>query len=142
MKDTSKPFRIAIATALQGNIGANLYDEKRWVQQTDTLFVILSTQQQIPSNENDCTWISRSSIDIEIIQKTGSEASKNDIDDVSNAICGLLVPAPFTTTITSSNLQFCNARVDSIISRNLAISETETILQKIIRFSCDIVEQS
>lgn len=141
MRDISKPFRLAVYSLLQGNIGYNVYDEKRKVTVTDTTFVLLSTQQQTPVEENDCTWMSNASIDIEVTQKTGSEVSKDDIDDISNSICQILLPAPFTTTIASPNLQFVNARVDSIISRNFSTSETETVIIKIIRFSCQIVQQ-
>ena len=142
MRDISKPYRLAVFTALSGNVTVPVYDEKRLISATDTTFVLLSTQQQTPQEENDCTWISRASIDIEVTQKTGSEVSKDDIDDISNLICGILITAPFYTTLTSTNLQFQNAFIESIISRNLSISETESVLIKIIRFVCTVTEQN
>lgn len=143
MRDVCKQHRIATFTALNGNLGGiNLYDEKKKVGQTDTLFVVFSTQQQTPTDDNDCTWISRNTLDIEIIQKSGSEVSKDVVDDLSNLILSILLPTPGVTNITSGNLQFGYARAESIISRNLSISDTESIIQKIIRFSVTIVQQS
>lgn len=141
MRDVSLPFRTAVAALLQGNISVNCYDEKRWVQATDTQFVLFTTQQQTPRDDNDCTWISDNSIDIEIYDKTGSEASKNDIDNIANEILAILIPAPFVTPLASPNLQFGSA-VATIISRNLSTSETETILQKVITFSCVVTQQT
>lgn len=119
------------------------YDEKKSVLASDKIFALLSTQQETLTDENDCTWITRSSIDIEIYQKTGSEVSKDLIDDLSNAILVRLMPTPQTTNIIDpSNLQFCNHRIDSIISRNISLSETESVLEKIIRFSVQIIQQT
>lgn len=143
MKDTSKPLRLGVFALLSGHINVPVYDEKKVVtDSTKRLFVVLSTQQETPSDENDCTWINRSSIDIEIIQKSGSEVSKNDIDDLSNLILQILIPTPYTTPITSGNLQFQNAFIESIISRNVSLSETESVLIKVIRFVCYIVQQN
>lgn len=142
MRDLSKPYRLACAAVLQGVISINLYDEKRWVTVTDTVYGIFSTQQQTLTDENDCTWVSRCSIDIEVIQKTGSEVTKDDVDDISNEICAILNPSPGVTPLTSPNLQFTLPQIESIISRNVSISETETVIVKIIRFVCTIVQQS
>lgn len=121
--------------------GVNIYDEKRHVTATDQLYILLSTQQQVPIEDNDSTWISRNSIDIEVYQRTGSEVSKNRIDDVANMILARLIPSPGQTVLASSNLQFGYATVDSIISRNLSLSETESVIAKVIRFTVQIVQQ-
>lgn len=153
MRDTAKQLRQAVYQCLVLNITyptgpmtlATLafYDEKKSVLASDKIFALLSTQQETLTDENDCTWITRSSIDIEIYQKTGSEVSKDLIDDLSNAILVRLMPTPQTTNIIDpSNLQFCNHRIDSIISRNISLSETESVLEKIIRFSVQIIQQT
>lgn len=143
MRDTAKQLRQAIFTCLNGVISVPIYDEKKLVSSSVKTFVLLSTQQEILTEENDCTWITRSSIDIEIYHKTGSEVSKDLIDDLSNAILVRLMPTPQTTNIIDpSNLQFCNHKVDSIISRNISLSETESVLEKIIRFSVQIIQQT
>lgn len=142
MRDLSKPFRLAVYQRLNGNVGIPGFDEKRLVSSTASAFFLYSTQQQTPKDETDCTWISRCSIDIEIYQKTGSEVTKDNIDDYANIICGLLLTAPGVTPITSGLIQFGYAQMESIISRNLSVSETESIMQKVLRFTVDCVEQS
>jgi hypothetical protein len=144
MRNNNKPIRIAIFTALTGNIGGiNMYDEKRKVSATDNTFIVFSTQQQTPDPDtNDCTWISRNSIDIEVYNKTGSEVTKNTVDDIVNTICEVLIPTPFVTPITSANLQFTNAYVESIISRNLSLSETESVMVEVIRFVVQVTQQA
>lgn len=143
MRDLSKPYRLAVAAALQGNITVNLYDAKKWVTATDTLYGVFSTQQQTPNAEytTDCTWAQNCSIDIEIFDKTGSEVTKDNVDNVANLIGGILVPAPGVTNITSSNIQFTLASLE-FLTRDLSISETESILVKVVRFSCVLIEQS
>lgn len=129
--------------AINGNLGGvPVYEEKRLVSSSASTFVLLSTQQQTPTEENDCTWISRSMIDIEVIQKTGSEVTKNTVDDISNTILGILLPLPGATGLTSSNIQFGYSYCESIISRNLSFSETESVIQKVIRVVFTTVQQS
>lgn len=143
MRDLSKPFRLAVFSVLNGNTGGiPIYDEKRLVSSTDNTFILLSTQQQTPQDENDCTWVSRLSIDIEVYNKTGSEVSKDTIDDVSNTILGLLLPTVGVSPISSGGIQFTYAFAESIISRNIGITETESVLQKVIRFVATGVQQS
>lgn len=135
---------MAVFACLNGNLGGvPVYEEKRLVSSSASVYVLLSTQQEVPIEQNDCAWINSSSIDIEVYQKTGSEVSKDTIDDLSNAILTLLIPTPSTNGLgTASNLQFSGADCESIISRNMSISETESILIKIIRFVVTIVQQS
>lgn len=144
MRDNSKVLRVAIFTALTGNTGGvKMYDEKRKVADSDNTYIVFSTQQQTEDQDtNDCTWISKNSIDIEIYNKTASEVSKNTIDDISNTICEVLIPSVGATPLTASNLQFGHANVESIISRNLSISETQSIMVKVIRFVVQIVQQA
>lgn len=142
MRDTSKQLRLAVFAALSGNVpGYATYDEKRAVAATAAKYILLSTQQETPSNDNDCTWITNSTIDIEVVQKTGSEVSKDDIDEASNTILAILIPTPWVTPLTSGNLQFQNATVESIISRNLSLTETESVVIKVIRFAVTITQQ-
>ncbi len=147
MRDLSKPFRLAVFSVLNGNTGGiPIYDEKRLVSATDNTFILLSTQQQTQQQTqeevNDCTWVSRLSIDIEVYNKTGSEVSKDTIDDVSNTILGLLLPTVGVSPISSGGIQFTYAFAESIISRNIGITETESVLQKVIRFVATGVQQS
>lgn len=143
MRDTSKQLRIAVFNALNGVISVPVYDEKRLVSATATTYVLLSTQQETPTEENDCNWNVKSSIDLQIMQKTGSEVSKDDIDDIANEIVNVLLPTRSTIGITAPvNLQFTNPMIESIISRDLSLSETESILIKLVRFVVTIIQQT
>lgn len=142
MRDVSKPYRLAIFALLTGNTGGiNMYDEKRRVGDTVNEYILFSTQQQTPVEDNDCAWISKASIDIEIVQRTGSEVSKDDIDDISDRILQTLIPTPWNTPLTAVNLQFQLAYCESILSRNVSITETESVLTKVIRFVCTVTQQ-
>jgi len=143
LRDNSKALRVAIFTALTGNTGGiTMYDEKRKVSATDSTFILFTTQQQTPDENNDCTWISKNSIDIEIVNKTGSEVSKNTIDDISDQILQTLLPSVGTTNLTAGNLQFGYAYCESILSRNLSFSEIESVMVKVIRFVVQITTQT
>lgn len=144
MRDLSEDIRVGVFTALSGNTGGiNMYDEKRKVNSSDTTFIVLSTQQQTPDTDsNDCTWVSKCFIDIEVYQKTGSEVSKNIIDRVANTVLTVLLPSVGVTPVVASNVQLANPYCESIISRNLSLSETESILQKVIRFAVTAIQQS
>lgn len=143
MRDTKKQLRAAVFTTLNGAISVPVYDEKKKVSATDTLFVILSTQQETPTEDNDCTWIKKSSIDLVVYQKTGSEVSKDDIDDVANEILLILLPSVgISGAAAPSGLQFSLAYCESNISRDLSISETESIVANIVRFVVTITQQN
>jgi len=143
LRDTSKQVRLAVFALLSGNVtGFPVFDEKRLVSSTAVKYILLSTQQETPDVENDCTWINRSSIDIEVVQRTGSEVSKDEIDDAANTVLGLLIPTPLVTPMASVNLQFQNATIESILSRNLSITETESLVTKVIRFVVTVVQQA
>ena len=148
MRGTMKILRHSVYAELNGNLSYNssnvpVYDEKKHVGDTDQIFVLLSTQQETPTDDNDCTFITRSSIDIEIIAKTEFEVSKDMIDDVSDLVQNLLLPTKGTLGFSSpSGWQFQNPRFESSFTQNLAISETQSILRKICKFVCEIVEQN
>lgn len=137
-----KPYRAAVYSVLNGQIfydsvEVKVYDEKKKVGETVTLFILLSTQQETPIQENDCTDITRSAIDIEIIDVSEFEASKDRIDDISNDVSVAIM----NNLTAPSGFQFQNLRRESSITQNLTITETNSILRKILKFTCQIVEQ-
>ena len=146
MKDVSKPYRLAIFAALTGQLTYNtlavpVYDEKQAVTGDEKVFVLLSTQTSTPERA-DNLFARHASIDIEIIAKTGSEISKDVIDDVGDEILTILFPSYGVFGVTvPSGWQFAEAFYDSEISRVFEISQTESILRKIIKISAIIVQQ-
>lgn len=145
MRDTAQALRISVFNCLNGQLpnSVPVYDEKKKVGVTDSVYVLLSTQTETPIQENDCTWINESTIVISIYQRSGSEVSKDTIDTLSNFILVLMMPTPQTSNIIPPvGLQFCNHSIRQIVSRNLSITETESILEKSITFTVQIIQQN
>jgi hypothetical protein len=147
LRGTGKILRNAIYNLLTGAITydsatVKVYDEKKKVGDSDQVFILLSTQQETPTYDNDSAFITRSSIDIEVIAKTEFEVSKDVIDDIGDDIIDLIRPTISTEGYTvPSGYLFQNPRVESSITLTLQISETQSILRKIIKFTVNILEQ-
>lgn len=146
MRNTKKPFRLAVFTCLNGNIVYNgntikVYDEKRKVGDTDTIFILLSQQTETPEHTSDA-FIRRSTIDIDIINKSGSEVSKDGIDDIEELIMDRIWPTPTTTGLIDPSLfQIQELTVDRSASQNVSLSETESILVNTITISAIFTQQ-
>lgn len=134
MLDTKKPLRIAVLNALDGLLFYNavnvpVYDEKVKTGESPRLYVVLSTQQETDIESNDSTWITQSGIDLEIVHKTGSEVSKNPIDEVYEDILEIIMPSIGTTGVTiPAAFQFLNLRRDQSITQAFEIGATESII--------------
>lgn len=129
---------------LNGNLGGiKVYDEKKKVGETDSVYVLLSTQTESPTEDNDCTFITKSIMDVEIIVKTGFEVTKDTMDDLANLILGLVVLSPQVSGLTvPSGFQFTNLYCSKSVSRNLTITNSESVLTKILTFVVNIVQQN
>lgn len=140
MTDSMKPLRLGIFAVLDGAITYNstavpVYDEKVFTDESPNLYILLSDQQESNAPErSDCTEPIRSTINVEIVRRTGSEVSKDTIDDVSNSIYALLITSPGIAGFTVSGFQVIDVYKESAISRNVQITETQSILRKIINF--------
>lgn len=147
MRDTQQILRMAVFNLLNGNLSYNsenvpVYDEKRKSGDTDTIFVILGTQQETDDNTSDA-FITDSSIDIEIQHRTDFEISKDAIDHISNQILELILPTPQSDGFSVQNLfQILCVRRISTISRNFSLTDSQSIVAKTINISCKIVQQS
>lgn len=147
MRDTSKILRYAVYNALSGNItygGTNIpvYDEKKKIHDKASVYVLLSTQQEVPGNDIQGVFDTESIIDLEICYKTGSEISKDVLDDVSNEVLQILLPTPTTIGIQQpSGFQIQNFRYSGSLTRTFEISQTESIVRKILKFSSTIIQQ-
>jgi hypothetical protein len=99
MRSTKKVMRSVIYQALNGQVNVGgvvpVYDEKRPDNSTADVYILLSTQQETELNTQD-TFITESSIDIEVCQNTGAAVSKDKIDDIENNILTILMPTPGT----------------------------------------------
>lgn len=137
---------MAVYNALNGNITYNLngvpvFDEKRKITDTSKMFILLSTQQESDDDTSDA-FITDSSIDIEVQHRSGFEVSKDAIDDISDQILQIIMPTPQTNGLTApSGFQITLVRRISTVTRQFQITDANTIIAKIIRITCKIVQQ-
>jgi hypothetical protein len=142
-----KILRLAVFNVLNGAVSYNsitvpVADEKRRIPQTANLFIILGNQQETDESP-DAAFITNSSIDIEIHHKTDYEVSKDVIDDVSNSILTLLIPTPGTHGLPVQNLmQILSVNRASAASRNFAVTDSGSVVSKVITITCRIIQQS
>lgn len=141
-------LNLAVFNALNGNLswdGDNVpvYDEKRRVNATDNIYVVLSTQQESDAPQTSDAFITLSTIDIEILHKTDYEVSKTVVNNISNQILNIIFPTPQTNGMpVQDHFQILNVRRERAITRQFALTDSQSILAKIITISCHIVQQS
>ena len=139
-------LRHACGDLLDGNLswqGVNVpvSDEKRRIGDDVTLYVTFGTQTESDDNTSDA-FITDSSIEIQILHKTEFEVSKDALDTVSNQILEILMPTASTDGFEVQNLfQITCVRRTNAITRNFSISDSQTIVGKIITITCKIVQQ-
>lgn len=143
MKDTKRILRHAVFNALDENIsydGDNLhvYDEKN---DNENIYILLSNQQEFDDNP-DGSFITRSTIDYEVVQKSGYSVSKDAIDDINEQILEIIIPTQSTTGLTiPTGFQFHSVRRESSRSLAFEISLTESIVRNITTISTIIQQQ-
>lgn len=145
MKDTMKPFRKAIFSVVNGNITyagsvVKLYDEKVFTGEVPKVYMYFSTQQEQDATEQDCAWQTKSRIDIVIVAKSGSEVSKDAIDDISQRFYDLVLTLPGSDLLAvQTGFQILEVKVASAASGNVQISPTQSELQKIVSLTASII---
>jgi hypothetical protein len=143
MKDTQKPLRMAMFNLLSGAIAydgntVGVYDE---MNDNDDVYILLSTQQETFDETSD-TFITRSTINLEVVAKTGTTVSKDVLDDISDDIYTLLRPTTSTTGLVNpSGFQIHNVFRESATTQVLQVSPTQSILRKLITIVVTITEQ-
>lgn len=147
MKDTKKILRHAVFNALDGQITYNsvavpVVDEKIRNSAPSDLFIVLSTQTETAIERNSSAFMTNSSIDIDIVQKTGTEVSKDAIDDVCEDMLEIIFPAISSIGLTvPSGFQFQEWYRESCSTSLVVISETQSILVSRVRLTFIIVQQ-
>lgn len=143
MKDTKKILRQAVFDALDGNVTYDgnpipVYDEKN---DNEPIYILLSNQQEFDDNTSDA-FITRSTLDYEVVEQTGYSVSKDAIDDINDQILTIIFPTPSTTGLTMpTGFQFLNLRRESSRSLAFEISATESIIRNITTITATIVQQ-
>jgi hypothetical protein len=151
MRNTKLALRKAVYDLLKDQIVIDevtipVFDEKRQAGVgSGNLFIVLSTQQESESTwQTDCNFCNRSSIDIEIMVKTAYEVTKDTQDDVEQQILDILFPSYVGDVLQDAVPGLCiqNLRRERSLTRNLTLSNSESVMQTIITVVADITEQS
>lgn len=146
MRDTQRPFRMAIHSVINGNATYNgqpvyFYDEKKKVGLTDRVYGLYTTQQTTRDHTSDC-WITDELITLELLHKSGFEVTKDFVDDVSDQLYQLLMPTRINDALPDPSLMLIqNFELEEALTRSVEITDTETIVSKLITFSCKIIQQ-
>lgn len=145
MKDTQRILRKAINDLLAGNITYNsipvpIYDEKIRDKQSPNLYIIFGTQQETDQN-TDTSFTTISTIDLEITHKTEYEVSKDAIDEVSDQVLEILLPTPDGPGWDYNGFLIQNITRTSTISRNFSLTDSQSIIAKIITITATITQQ-
>lgn len=146
MKDPHKAFRMAVYSALNGNLAdlasatVAIYDGKADDSATNT-YVILATEtgNQIP---NFSLFLHDSSILLQICNKTSSTISKDELDNVSDQITRILFPGTATDGLVQQNgFQINCLQAQSVNSAEIVLQNALTEGTKFLRLTAKIVQQ-
>lgn len=139
-----KPLRHALFTCVNGNITyagnvVKLYDGRVFTGDTPNVYMYFSTQQEQDATDQDCAWQTKSRIDVVIVAKSGSEVSKDIIDDISQRFYDLVLTLPGSDLLAVQNgFQILEVKIESAASGNVQISPTQSELQKIVSLTASI----
>lgn len=148
MRDTTEILSNAVYQALNGNVsyeGNNVpvFDEKKKVGNRDNIYILFSTQQEMPPDDVQGYFMVDSFLDIEVVHKTQSEVTKTILSRVANSVLEILFPEPNTISITApSGVQIPLFEYAGSITRAFEISPTESIVRKFIKVKAKIIQQS
>lgn len=146
MKDTCKSLRKVVYDAtntfvVYKSLPVPVVDEKVFTGQIPDLYILLGRQTETDISDDDCTYKTRSTIEVWIISKTGSEVSKDVIDDISQQILDLLIPLPpFDNFVQPAGLEIEYLRRQSSVEGQVQITPTQSELQKVITLTANIIQ--
>jgi hypothetical protein len=145
MKDPHKAFRMAVFSALNGNLTdlgsqpVQIFDGKAEDAVSNT-YVILSTETgtQIP---NFSIFLHDSSILLQIESKTDDTISKDGLDHVSEQITQILFPGTATDgLVQQSGFQINCLQAQSVNSNEVRLQNAETEAAKFLRLTAKIAQ--
>lgn len=145
MLDTTDILVQAVHAVVNGNVSYNsavipFYDEKKKIRAEDLIYVLYSTQQEVPDNTQG-VFMTDSFLDMEICYKTGSEVSKSVLSNVANQILTLLFPTQQAVSINApSGFQIPLLEFAGSVTRAFEISPTESIVRKFIKVKAKIIQ--
>lgn len=145
MKDPHKAFRMAVYSALNGNLTdldsqpVQIFDGKA-ESTISNIYVILSaeTGNQIP---NFSLFLHDSSILLQISSKTDEAISKDGLDHVSEQITEILFPGTAANgLVQQSGFQINCLQAQSVNSNEVQLQNAETEAAKFLRLTAKIAQ--
>lgn len=139
---------MAVYNVLNGALSFNgipvpVYDEKKREGQSANLYVVFGDQTEEDDIQPSDAFASTTTLEIIIWQKTTYEVSKTGISDVAGQILELLIPSPYGNDgLPAQNLfQILNVRRISSRTINYSLSDSQTIIGRIITIQAHIIQQ-
>ena len=144
--DREKAIRTAYLTALQGNITydsspVKIFDQKFEPNANDSNYILISNQSsQDQGNFTSFRWTT--TIALQIVSKTQSATSTDVVDDIGQLIEGIIFPGDPSVNglIQQDGWQILNVSLESVNYSQLQITETNTVISKILSFSQTIIK--
>lgn len=148
MKNTQKPFRLAIWNALNGFVTYNaqnipISDHKKAATDSTKIYITFGRQTETPTERNDSAFITQSTIDILIHSKTFSMVSSDTVNDIADQILELLLTTPQINGFTEPlGFQVQNIELQFSELGNLQVLPADFALTQLLTITAQIVQQS
>jgi hypothetical protein len=144
--DREKAIRAAFFTPLDGNLNysgseVKIFDQKFEPNANSTNYVLISNQSsQDQGNFNCFRWTSR--ITLQVISKTQSSVSSDVVDDIGEQIENIIFPGnPSQNGLTQqTGWQILNVALESVNYTSIQITDTNSVITKILTFSLTITK--
>lgn len=139
MIDVKLGVRKAFYEALNGNLLYNavqvpVSDDIKPTGNTSPIYVILATQTGAEKNTFS-GWASDETIDLDIIFKASTQASKQPLDLVAAMIIEIICPTITTSGLPAQpGMQFLNVKLQSDRYLSLALNASNTVERRILTF--------
>ena len=143
MTDPNRVFRIAVYQALNGNLTdidgnpVGIFDEV--AENPGNAYVLLSTQTSSQRGTfngflHDCTIL------LQIIDKETIFVTKEFIDDIGTKIMQILMPNQADGLVQQTGFQINCLQVESMNSNDAQLTDSTTIVRKLLRLSAKICQ--
>lgn len=147
-RDTMKPFRKAVNDVINGFVTyksalVKVYDKKIFTGDEPNLYIFYGSMRESDITATECTWETKTSLEILIVSQTGSEVSQDPLDEISDVIYDLVLNLPGSDNLgAQSGFQIVYVTRESATCGMMEISPTKSRLVKIITLTAKIIQQN
>lgn len=135
MIDTKLPLRRAYYELLNGNISVPVYSDIQALGDTESTYVLLSSQTSNSSNRM-CGWASTDTMLLDIVYKAEGRSNKQTVDAIANEIFSLLLPSPGNNNLPAQpGIEIYNITVVSDNYVPISMGDRKQITRRLITFS-------